>query len=195
MIDPALERPRLRARRRGIGPTAAATGATAVRHALLTELSAERALGPGLRVGTYFAHDGELDVEPLAVALRELGASTWYPLVPDRPDDPLRFRRWNGLAPLERGPYGISVPATGDVMDGTRLSVVIVPLVGFDSHRNRLGMGAGHYDRTFAVERFGSRVRPFLIGVAYDEQEVERLTPRPWDVPLDLVVTPTRVVR
>jgi 5-formyltetrahydrofolate cyclo-ligase len=34
-----------------------------------------------------------------------------------------------------------------------------------------------------------------LCGLAYDFQEDTALVPQPWDVPLDLVVTPTRIVR
>jgi 5-formyltetrahydrofolate cyclo-ligase len=51
-------------------------------------------------------------------------------------------------------------------------------------------MGAGFYDRYFAFLRTrpASR-RPQLIGIAYSFQQVVSLTPQPWDVPLDAVVT------
>jgi 5-formyltetrahydrofolate cyclo-ligase len=199
MADLPSERSRLRAIRRAIDPAAAGRHARAVRDAALAEITAVPArIGleevDDLRVGAYLAHDGELDPEPLAAALRDLGASTWYPVVADHPDEPLVFRRWDGVAPLEAGAHRISVPPAGEETDGAQLSIVIVPLVGFDLHRNRLGMGAGHYDRTFAARQDGETV-PWLLGVAHDEQQVDSLTPRSWDVPLDVIVTPTRVLR
>jgi 5-formyltetrahydrofolate cyclo-ligase len=51
-------------------------------------------------------------------------------------------------------------------------------------------MGGGYYDRTFAYLR-QRRIwrRPLLVGVAYELQRVPALEPRPWDVPLDGIVT------
>lgn len=70
------------------------------------------------------------------------------------------------------------------------LSVVLLPLVGFDSDGNRLGMGGGFYDRTFGYAIHSSARRPRLIGVAYEcQRSADGLPRRPWDVPLDGVVT------
>jgi 5-formyltetrahydrofolate cyclo-ligase len=43
-----------------------------------------------------------------------------------------------------------------------------MPLVGFDRRGNRLGMGAGFYDRSLTGLR---RPKPWLIGIAFDCQE------------------------
>jgi 5-formyltetrahydrofolate cyclo-ligase len=67
---------------------------------------------------------------------------------------------------------------------------VLAPLVAFDRSGNRLGMGGGYYDRSFAYLRH--RVhwrRPRLIGYAYGFQEVQALERAHWDVPLSGVVT------
>ncbi len=194
MTDPTLARPRIRALRRSIDPATAAANALAVRDAVLAMSALGGHVDEGLRVGSYLPHDGELDAEPLASALRLHGASTWYPVVSDHPAEPLEFRRWDGVAPLRVGAHRIAIPPPGDTLDGARLSVVIVPLVGFDSQRHRFGMGVGHYDRTFAKERLDPEARPMLLGVAHDEQQVDQISARPWDVRLDLIVTPTQVI-
>ena len=62
-----------------------------------------------------------------------------------------------------------------------------MPLVGFDKTGNRLGMGKGYYDRTFAENSPFFR-RPRLIGLAHSIQEAT-LIPNLWDVPLDAVFT------
>ena len=77
----------------------------------------------------------------------------------------------------------------------TRLDLVLTPLVGFDEQGNRLGMGGGFYDRSFAYLRQRQRWRkPHLLGVAFELQNCEQGLPhQQWDVPLDGVVTESGV--
>jgi len=70
--------------------------------------------------------------------------------------------------------------------------VLIVPLVAFDSNKNRLGYGGGYYDRTISfLEKKGE---VFKIGVGFDEQEVKNLPFYQYDKKLDVVVTPSRLI-
>jgi len=59
-----------------------------------------------------------------------------------------------------------------------------MPMVGFDVHCMRLGMGSGCYDRTLENKKDIT-----LLGVAYQFQRLDYLTPQPWDVPLNAVIT------
>ena len=74
------------------------------------------------------------------------------------------------------------------------LDLVLVPLVAFDDRGNRLGMGGGYYDQTFAFlsQRQHYR-RPTLLGVAYEFQRLVALPVQAWDIPLDGVATEKRV--
>ena len=54
--------------------------------------------------------------------------------------------------------------------------------------QERLGQGGGHYDRWLAHHPDTIR-----IGMAWDGQLVDELPVEPHDVPLDAVVTPTRL--
>lgn len=70
------------------------------------------------------------------------------------------------------------------------LDLLFIPLLGFDSHGFRLGMGGGYYDASLAhLNRVRSWRRPRVIGVAFSTQEVERLPNDPWDIPMDAVLT------
>ena len=74
-----------------------------------------------------------------------------------------------------------------------RANIVILPLLAFDATGARLGRGGGHYDRTLASLRKKCHVR--AIGLAFDEQMVEKCPVEPHDAPLDMVVTPMRAIR
>ena len=69
------------------------------------------------------------------------------------------------------------------------LDLVLTPLTVFDAERNRIGMGGGFYDRSFAFRKDPAHTRPRLVGVAHELQKVEHIEPEDWDVRLDLVVT------
>lgn len=75
-----------------------------------------------------------------------------------------------------------------DYADG-QADVTVVPLLGFDDGNYRIGYGAGCYDRYFARADGGLKV-----GLAYDEQLCE-FTHDDTDVPLDIIITPTKVIR
>lgn len=94
--------------------------------------------------------------------------------------------------------YGISEPdiPISHQLKPIELDIVLMPLVAFDLNGNRLGMGGGFYDRSFSfLMRRKSNKKPRLIGVAYDFQEIETLDSDSWDVPLDAVVTESRLIK
>ena len=66
--------------------------------------------------------------------------------------------------------------------------ITIVPLVAFDGKCNRLGYGAGCYDRYFDDNE------TYKIGLAFDEQQMD-FPVGEWDIPLDVIVTPTKILR
>ena len=86
-----------------------------------------------------------------------------------------------------RGDYGVMEPdpATRKMVDLTRVDLVIVPGLGFDREKNRLGRGKGFYDR------FLKTVKPpsIKVGVAFDCQIHDHLPRDPaWDEKVDLIV-------
>jgi 5-formyltetrahydrofolate cyclo-ligase len=149
------------------------------------------------RLACYVANDGELD--PLAILLQaqRMGKRCYLPVLSShRPDKVCfaPFRPGDGLVPNHWG-----IPEPGQLVRRLvtpyALDLVFVPLVGFDADCNRLGMGKGFYDRTFAYrQRLGFR-RPRLVGLAYEQQRVDRIAANPWDVPLDAVITEAGIYR
>jgi 5-formyltetrahydrofolate cyclo-ligase len=91
---------------------------------------------------------------------------------------------------LVRNHFGLWQPVSGRPMDAKELDVVVTPLVAFDSQGNRIGMGGGYFDRTFAFLSGRQHwLRPKLIGVAFECQRVEKIAPNPWDIPVFTVFT------
>ncbi len=126
-----------------------------------------------------------------AIYLPVLGRS-----IGDRTRVKLRFVRWTTSETMHPNRFGIPEPTRRGrhIRPARHLDLILVPLVGFDSACNRIGMGGGYYDRTLAylkARRFWRR--PRLIGVAHECQRIETIETRPWDVPLDAVVTERRV--
>jgi len=91
---------------------------------------------------------------------------------------------------LEPNFYGIPEPRPIELIDPRTLDLVLTPLVAFDRSGNRIGVGAGYYDRCFAfLWRRRHWFKPKLIGTAYALQCIDPIDPNPWDVPLWGAVT------
>jgi 5-formyltetrahydrofolate cyclo-ligase len=137
---------------------------------------------PGMVVASYVALGDEADPALLAHAAADRGAGLALPHVVDRAT-PLTFRSWTGRSDdLVPGPFGLSQPAAD--APAVAPDLILTPLVAFDAGLNRLGQGAGHYDRAFAA--WPQAIR---IGVAFAAQEVPALPLDPWDLPLHGLVT------
>jgi 5,10-methenyltetrahydrofolate synthetase len=105
-----------------------------------------------------------------------------------RKSHPLAFREWRSGDPLERGVWKIPFPAHGKEVVP---DVVIAPVVGFDVRCYRLGYGGGYFDRTLA----SLPSMPTRIGVGYSSQRLETIFPQDHDIPMEMIVTETEVVR
>ncbi len=102
----------------------------------------------------------------------------------------LSFHEWLPGAALERSKFGVREPDAS--APALRPAVVLVPLLAFDRSGARLGYGAGYYDRSLRQLRSAEPV--VAIGIAFDEQEFPEIPTEPQDEPLDMILTPSRVI-
>ncbi len=94
---------------------------------------------------------------------------------------------------VETGRYAIRSPRPRCVpADPHDLDLVLVPGLAFDENARRLGRGVGFYDRWIGAH---PRADTTIVGIAYDEQLVDRVPTDAHDRAMDLLVTPTRVIR
>ncbi|GAB3748837.1 5-formyltetrahydrofolate cyclo-ligase [Lysobacter olei] len=138
-------------------------------------------------VAGYWAMDGEIALHAWQLRLPP-GCVYCLPVLGD--DDRLRFAPWRSGDALVTNRLGIPEPDLGpdSLLDASQLTLAVMPLVGFDATGQRLGMGGGWYDRTFAL-RHEQPAPPYLVGAAFDVQRVDALHAAEWDVPVDGVCT------
>lgn len=184
----------IRARRRAIDPMAQRRAARALQRFVL----GSGILARRRRIAFYVPADGEIDVLPLLHRVHAMGRECYLPVLDALPTGRLRFLRWRPGDRLCFNRYGIPEPAAGigSGLSASMLDLLLVPLVAFDGEGNRLGMGAGYYDRSLAfLNRRRPWRRPLLCGVAHEFQRVAALDAAPWDIPLDLCITDRRLHR
>jgi 5-formyltetrahydrofolate cyclo-ligase len=168
----------------------------------LQEAGAEvaRRLGPRLIEAAaaggaiaYFASlPHEIDTAPIDALLRRIDAVR---LLPGYATGELVFHRVpQGVAladlPLDR--LGIPTPPRSlPVQQPDSDGLILAPGLAFDAHGNRLGHGAGYYDRALRALR-ARGVAPDVIALALDVQLLERVPAGGFDERVDAICTPAR---
>lgn len=143
-------------------------------------------------IACYWPVDGELDPLPLMQRAWARNKICYLPVLNQLPSQRLWFAPYREGDALVYNRYGILEPClpVSEMAGARSLDVIMAPLVAFDEQGNRLGMGGGFYDRTFAFLNYRQHWRsPRLIGLAYDFQKVAPIKREPWDVPLQGVLT------
>ena len=146
-------------------------------------------------VGAYLAFDGEADPMELMTSAFEKGKQIYLPVIVGK-TKPLLFAPWTPSTTMVKNRFNILEPNVepSKRVDAHRLDFVVNPLVGFDEQCNRIGVGGGYYDRTFAFLNEPGRARTvMLVGFAFELQKLDSIQPQPWDVRLDAVVTESSV--
>lgn len=145
-------------------------------------------IGDNAVIGLYHATMQEAPAGGYARFFHEAGHTIALPHLRDGTPT-MSFRAHtdpHGESDLVPGPHGLHQPSNEaqDILP----DVVFVPVIGFTQSLDRLGQGGGHYDRWLA-EHPGC----LAIGLAWDAQLCDAIPTEPHDVPLDAVVTPTRI--
>jgi 5-formyltetrahydrofolate cyclo-ligase len=147
------------------------------------------------KIGAYAAVASELSLGRTFDEAMRRHQAIYLPHVEHTAPD-MRFAHWNGQSRrLMVNRFGIPEPLVdvAELVPADSMDVILLPLLAFDEHGGRLGSGAGYYDRALAFRR-ERPAPPWLIGVGFACQEVERIPMAEWDVPLDLVVTEREVI-
>ncbi len=134
---------------------------------------------------------GEVDLRPVVSEIRRVGKRACFPradwpnkrIVPAIVSDMDRdlVPRYRGIR--EPGPNAAAVPLA-------EIGLVLVPGLAFDLAGNRLGRGAGFFDRFLAEPA----MKAATCAVGFDLQIVDSVPADARDIPIQWVATPSRLV-
>jgi 5-formyltetrahydrofolate cyclo-ligase len=140
----------------------------------------------------YYPLRGEVDVLEM---IRKVWSSkrVCFPVMDVGTKDLRAFEVSNLDSDFISGPYGVMQPditKTKEIALGD-IDMILVPGIAFDCQKNRLGRGAGYYDRFLKKIKFPTK----KVGVAFEFQVLENLPVHPtFDEKVDTVVTERDVI-
>jgi 5-formyltetrahydrofolate cyclo-ligase len=175
----------LRARRSSLSAAERSAAANSIARFIATS----RWLLAGKAVGLYVAVGYEVATAGLFELARRRRCPIYLPRITNYRHRCMQFALASP-APMVLNRHGIPEPAMGKTIAARALSVVFMPVLGFDARGARLGSGAGYYDRLFWFRR--QRLhwqRPVLVGIAFSCQELAHIELHQHDVPLDALVS------
>ena len=99
------------------------------------------------------------------------------------------FLQSNQKTKFEKSSYNILEPEWDNEKEyyTGNISLIIVPGLGFDLNKNRIGYGKGYYDK------YLKRNDGYKIGICFDEQIVKTIPIDFNDVKMDLIITEKKV--
>lgn len=136
----------------------------------------------------FWSFGSEVDTAPLIERLVAEGRTVALPRIEGSDIVPVAFVPGD---PTTQTSFGAMEPVGRRVLDPTELDLVIVPGVAFDRSGNRVGYGAGYYDR------FLRRTRPGVpaVAIAFAAQLVHEVPTGGTDRRVDAIVTEAEVIR
>lgn len=154
-------------------------------------------------IGLYIVNDGEIDPGKVLEYCLQHDKRCYVPIVssttsadaPNKKINSLRFAEVAADTRFQNNHFGIAEPVVAEdqLIDANELDLVLVPLVGFDQRGNRIGMGGGFYDTTFAFKKANLQEPPQLIGLAHEIQRLDSIDTEHWDIPISAVVTDQQI--
>ncbi|WP_341481741.1 5-formyltetrahydrofolate cyclo-ligase [Rhodothermus bifroesti] len=133
----------------------------------------------------------EIDLRPLAFWLWERGVQVALPVVVSTATGTpmLEARRFQTIAQLATGPWGLQEPYNTPRVPPETLDVVLVPALGAGRNGYRLGYGKGYYDA------FLRGLAACTICPVYAACLVDFVPPEAHDVPIRILVTEHEILR
>jgi 5-formyltetrahydrofolate cyclo-ligase len=142
-------------------------------------------------IAVYIPMESEVDTWSIIKRAWQLEKRIFAPIMQE--NYTLRFHQFDDERELSTNKMGFGEPLDGRFIAADALDLVFAPLVAFDAQKNRIGMGGGYYDRTFAFLGQNKRsMKPVLAGLAFECQRVEQIMANPWDIRLCSIFTESR---
>ena len=140
------------------------------------------------RIMAFLAMKGESNLDGLIARALSDGKEVYVPVC--LPERQMEAGRLLDMDHFVRGPLGLrDLPKGYETVSPEKLDLVLVPGVACDRKGNRLGMGAGYYDRYLVHVPFEKR-----IAALWDFQVAEAIPSEPFDERMAKIVTDKGII-
>ena len=136
----------------------------------------------GKIVGGYYPFNYEINTIDILKRFEKFNFKISLPKI--KKNSQMDFFLWTTKSPLSINKYGIPEPISNKVVYP---SILLVPLVAFDRHLNRVGYGGGFYDRY--IKKLKKTKKIITIGLAFSFQKVKLVPTNKYDIKLDFIIT------
>ncbi len=141
-------------------------------------------------VMVYVSKPSEVETGDLIADLNRRGVRVVVPII-ERETCSLRLSYLPDPAVLVPSTFNVPEPIGHELpARPEEIEAVVIPMLAFDVGGNRLGYGAGYYDRFLC--RYP---HPQRIGIAFSCQRLEGIPADENDVKMDCIVTETGIIR
>ncbi len=142
----------------------------------------ELKLKNNINIGGYYPINSEIGCLEILENLEKNNFKISLPVA--KKNNNMDFYEWSFKDTLKVSNRGIPEPLTKKKVFP---DVLIVPLVGFDKNKFRLGYGGGFYDRY--IRKLLNFKKVFTIGFAFSFQEITKIPINKFDQKLDIILT------
>ena len=150
----------------------------------------------------FVSYGNEIKTETLLEELLKSGKKVFLPRTEK---DDMDFFQISNTESVENqteiGDFGIVVPKKNLKMLSPKEIgkdfLILIPGLAFDKKGNRLGKGKGFYDKYLenVLQCKSKDNYPWLVGFCYDFQIVDEVPTEKSDIPVDYVVSETRIIK
>ena len=143
-----------------------------------------------ITIGGYYPSNYEVDILKFLEKASEKKFRISLPVIKSL--NKMSFKSWVFKEPLYINKFGILEPKNSKKK--TIPDLIMVPLVAFDSHLNRIGYGKGYYDRSLRkVSKIKKKV--ISLGIAYSFQKCKKIPVNNHDFKLDYIFTEKGIIK
>lgn len=179
----------IRTLRRSLKPSEQYIAAQLITNKILTLNN----LNQATNIAAFISTDGEIRTDLIIQTLLSINKRIYLPVLPTtRQSRSLLFAQYTLSTPLIRNRFNIYEPKHNyaSVINITMLDIILIPLVAFDEHGFRLGMGGGFYDKTLFY--LNTKPNNICIGLGYDFQKIptQIFPSSKQDIKLSKIITP-----
>ena len=141
-----------------------------------------------INIGGYYPINSEISCLEILEILEKNNFKISLPII--KKNNNMDFYEWSFRDTLSVSQQGIPEPKTKKKVIP---DILIVPLVGFDRYKFRLGYGGGFYDRY--ISKILKFKKILTVGFAFSFQEVSKIPINKFDQKLNFILTDEKIIK